>query len=67
MTTEKNIVVLVNRFLCVYIPTRIKLPVLIFLDNKKKSRKGGVNAKRVDNLGIGTVMILDERTIQPGK
>eukprot|EP00105_Crassostrea_gigas_P028583 XP_011450277.1 PREDICTED: uncharacterized protein LOC105344256 isoform X1 [Crassostrea gigas] len=37
------------------------------LDNKKKSRKGGVNAKRVDNLGIGTVMILDERTIQPEK
>lgn len=40
---------------------------LFFLDNKKKFKKGGVNAKRVDNLGIGTVMILDERTIQPGK
>ena len=33
----------------------------------KKKRKGGVNAEQVDNLGFGTVMILDERKIKKGK
>ena len=33
----------------------------------KKKRKGGVNAEQVDNLGFGTVMILDERKIRNGK
>lgn len=30
----------------------------------KKKQKGGVNAEKVDNLGFGTVMILDERKIK---